>query len=133
MKTVLDVTDKISSAWLRKVKQINCLDTVGLQRKIKKMPHFDHFSRPGESDPYGKFDKTFCKSLAVSLITDSMFRKNKTRVLLCKRLSGQCRDVYMMVVYLVVGCSGLCCAVLGCTGMYWAELGCTGLYWSLLG
>ena len=24
------------------------------QKKKQKMPHFDHFSRPGEIDPYGK-------------------------------------------------------------------------------
>ena len=56
--------------------------------------------------------------------------QNKTRVLLCKRLSGQCRDVYMVVYFhlhwwwwAVVDC-----AVLGCTGMNWAVLDCTGLY-----
>ena len=58
---------------------------------------------------------------------------NKTRVVLCKRLSGQCRDVYM-VVYLhwwwwaVVDCAVLYWAVLGCTGLNWAVLDCTGLY-----
>ena len=66
--------------------------------------------------------------------------RNKTRVLLCKRLSGQCRDVYMVVYFhlhwwwwAVVDCAVLYWAVLGCTGLYWDELGCTGLYWSLLG
>ena len=67
-------------------------------------------------------------------------KMNKTRVLLCKRLSGQCIDVCMVVYFhlhwwwwAVVDCAVLYWAVLGCTGLYWAELGCTGLYWSLLG
>ena len=61
--------------------------------------------------------------------------KNKTRVLLCKRLSGQCRDVYMVVYFhlhwwwwAVVDCAVLYWAVLGCTGLNWAVLDCTGLY-----
>ena len=60
---------------------------------------------------------------------------NKTRVLLCKRLSGQCRDVYMVVYFhlhwwwwAVVDCAVLYWAVLGCTGLNWAVLDCTGLY-----
>ena len=64
---------------------------------------------------------------------------DKTRVLLCKRLSGQCRDVYMVVYFhlhwlwwAVLGCTGLYWTGLGCGGLYWAVLGCTGLYWSLL-
>ena len=63
--------------------------------------------------------------------------QNKTRVLLCKRLSGQCRDVYMVVYFhlhlhwwwwAVVDCAVLYWVVLGCTGMNWAVLDCTGLY-----
>ena len=62
-------------------------------------------------------------------------KKNKTRVLLCKRLSGQCRDAYMVVYFhlhwwwwAVVDCAVLYWAVLGCTGLNWAVLDCTGLY-----
>ena len=55
---------------------------------------------------------------------------DKTRVLLCKRLSGQCRDVYMVVYFHL---HWWWWALLGCTGLYWAVLGCTGLYWSLIG
>ena len=50
---------------------------------------------------------------------------DKTRVLLCKRLSGQCRDVYMVVYFhlywwwwTALGCTWLCWAILGCTGLY---------------
>ena len=60
---------------------------------------------------------------------NSTDRSNKTRVLLCKRLSGSCRDVYI-VVYFHLRWSWW--AVLGCTGMYWDVLECTGLYWAVL-
>ena len=60
---------------------------------------------------------------------------NKTRVLLCKRLSGQCRDVYMVVYFhlhwwwcAVVGCRVLYWALLVCAGLYLAVLECSGLY-----
>ena len=65
--------------------------------------------------------------------------QNKTRVLLCKRLSGECRDVYsihggiLSPVLVVVGCIGLHCAVLGCIELYWAEQVCIGLHWAVLG
>ena len=55
---------------------------------------------------------------------------NKTRVLLCKRLSGQCRDVDMAVYFHL---HWWWWAVVECAVLYWAELGCTGLHWSLLG
>ena len=64
---------------------------------------------------------------------------NKTRVLLYKRLSGQCRDVYIVVYFhlywwcwAVVDCTVLYWAVLGCAGLYWTVHGCTGLYWTVL-
>ena len=60
---------------------------------------------------------------------------NKTRVLLCKRLSG--------LHWTVLGCTGLWWAVLGCTGLYWTELvftklncavrGCSRPYCGVLG
>ena len=60
---------------------------------------------------------------------------NKTRVLLCKRLSG--------LQWTVLGCTGLWWAVVGCTGLYWTELvftklncavvGCSRLYCGVLG
>ena len=55
---------------------------------------------------------------------------NKTRVLLCKRLSGQCRDVYMVVYFHL---HWWWWAVVDCAVLYWAVLVCTGLYWSVLG
>ena len=66
--------------------------------------------------------------------------QNKTRVLLCKRLSGQCRDVYSVVYFhlhwwwcAVVGCTVLYWAVLVCAGLYLAVLECSGLYLVVLG
>ena len=50
---------------------------------------------------------------------------NKTRVLLCKRLSG--------LHWTVLGCTGLWWAVLGCTGLYWTVLGFTRLNWAVVG
>ena len=65
---------------------------------------------------------------------------DKTRVLLCKRLSGQCKDVYMVVYFhlywwwwAVLGCTGLYCGVLGCTGLYWTVLVFTKLNWAVVG
>ena len=65
---------------------------------------------------------------------------DKTRVLLCKRLSGQCRDVYMVVYFhlhwwwwAVVDCTVLHWAVLGCAGLYWSVLVCTRLNWAVVG
>ena len=65
--------------------------------------------------------------------------KNKTRVLLCKRLSGQCRDVYMVVYFhlhwwwwAVVDCAVLYWAVLGWTGLWWAVVDWTAVYWAVL-
>ena len=66
--------------------------------------------------------------------------ENKTRVLLCKRLSGQCRDVYMVVYFhlywwwwAVVDCTVLHWAVLGCAGLYWSVLACIRLNWAVVG
>ena len=74
---------------------------------------------------------------------DSDGGDNKTRVLLCKRLSGQCIDVYMVVYFhlhwrwrTVVDCAVLywaVCAVLGCTWLFWNVLDCIWLYWAVLG
>ena len=65
---------------------------------------------------------------------------NKTRLLLCKRLSGQCRDVYMVVYFhldwwwrAVVDYAVLYWAVLGCTWLYWSVQGCTWLFWNVVG
>ena len=55
---------------------------------------------------------------------------NKTRVLLCKRLSGQCRDAYMVVYFHLHWCWW---AVLGCTGLYWTVLVFTKLNWAVVG
>ena len=72
-----------------------------------------------------------------NILTLTIFEgeSNKTSVLLCKRLPGQCRDVYMVVYFhlhwwwwAVVDCAVLYWAVLGCTGLNWAVLDCTGLY-----
>ena len=76
--------------------------------------------------------------------------KHKARVFLCKRLSGQWRDVSIevyfhlywwwwavlgctVVYWAALWCNGLYWAVLGYTGLYWAVLGCTRLYWTVLG
>ena len=37
--------------------------------------------------------------ILIFLVGDTDKYPNKTRVLLCKRLSGQCRDVYMVVYF----------------------------------
>ena len=67
-------------------------------------------------------------------------RLHKTRVLLCKRLSERCKDVYMVVYFhlhswwwAVVDCTVLHWAVLGCAGLYWSVLVCTRLNWAVVG
>ena len=50
-KHFYNLTDKISSEQVRKVEKSNRLVKEEL-KKIKEMPYFDHFSCPGESDPY---------------------------------------------------------------------------------
>ena len=47
--------------------------------------------------------------------THSKVDDNKTRVLLCKRLSGQCRDLYMVVNFHM-------------HWWWWAVVDCTVLY-----
>ena len=42
---------KISSDQLREAEKPNRLVTAELQKKLKKMPRFDPFPRPGEIDP----------------------------------------------------------------------------------
>ena len=55
-------------------------------------------------------------------ITKKKTRKcDKTRVLLCKRLSGGILSPALVVVCF----SGLSCAVLACTGLYLSVVGCT--------
>ena len=50
MKTFLECNGQNPFRTVEKCKKkSNSLVTVELQ---KKMPHFDHFPRPGESDPY---------------------------------------------------------------------------------
>ena len=45
-------------------------------------------------------------------------------MLLCKRVSGQCRDVYMVVYFHLYWWWW---AVMDYTGLYWAVLGSTGM------
>ena len=47
-KTFLNATGKVSSEQLRKVEKIKPFR----HSRAKKKPHFDHFPRPGEIDPY---------------------------------------------------------------------------------
>ena len=82
---------------------------------------------------YASFHHTELPTHLMTVLAE--YLTNKTRLLLCKRLSGQCRDVYMVVYFhlhwwwwAVVDCAVLYWAVLGCTGMNWAVLDCTGLY-----
>ena len=45
-------TGTISSEQLRKVESVEPFGHSGAPKIMKKMPHFDHFSRPAEIDPY---------------------------------------------------------------------------------
>ena len=45
--------------------------------------------------------------ILIFLVGDTDKYPNKTRVLLCKRLSGQCRDVYMFFFFIFIPWSAL--------------------------
>ena len=48
------LTDIFSSEQLRKLEKIQPFGHSKASKIKKKVPHIAHFSRPGESDPYGR-------------------------------------------------------------------------------
>ena len=87
---------------------------------------------------YASFHHTELPTHLMTVLAE--YLTNKTRLLLCKRLSGQCRDVYMVVYFhlhwwwwALVDCTVLYWAVLGFTWLYWSVQGCTWLFWNVVG
>ena len=64
---------------------------------------------------------------------------NKTRPgCFCAKDCLDSEDIYihggiLSFLLVVVGCSGLHCAILGCTWLYWSVLVCIWLHWVVLG
>ena len=58
-------------------------------------------------DPYGmSIDMSASYLVLFNTLISSELKVDKTRVLLCKRLSGQCRDVYMVPWWYTFTCTG---------------------------